>query len=267
MGKVSTEAKRRYFDIVKDYKQYIEQAQTREKNVLQVIDRDETGADYKRLSLAEERLNLASQYLLLNRISLSLLGVKNEAFLNDARKCCYQSIIYLEEVVTGLVDAPFSDYAENHDRIEGFDDSERYRLIRKLGFTIDSVEAAFGEKSKWRWSFVELEARFATVTKNLLNLKTLVAGLDPRVEGFEDRMGHLQLAKDLLRKSADRYREKYELSTSRMDDFKLAIGYLNALRRIHALLGEAEEAENTKKKAEVWKQKMETDDKRAAEKT
>ena len=263
MGKVSTEARRRYFDIVKDYKQAIEQSTAREKNILQVIERDDNGADYKRINLAEERLNLASLYLLLNRISLALLGVKNESFLNDARKSCYQSVIFLEEVVSGYVDVPFSDYGDAHERISGLDEAERYRLVRKLGFTIEAVEAAFGDNSKWRWSFVELEGRFAAVTKNLINMRTLKAGLDPRVDGFEERMGHLKLAKDLLRKSADRYREKYELSTTRIDDFKLAIGYLAALRRIHAMLGESGDAESVKKKAEVWRQKMESDEKRA----
>lgn len=247
---------------MKKYKAEIEQMLGREKNLVKLIEDQKEGAAYKRLNLAEERLNLASRYLLLNRISLALLGVKNEAFLNDSRKSCYQSVIFLEEVVTDFVDEPFSEYEEYLDEIEGFGVDKRCGLVRKLGFTIESVEESFGPNSKWKWSFVELEGRFATVAKNLLNLKTLVAGLDPRSEFYEERHEHLQLVKHLLQRAADRYRERYELSTLRLDDFKRAIEYLNALRRIQILIGESEQAETVKKRVDVWKQKMEADDRR-----
>ncbi len=267
MGKISAEAKKRYFDKIKEYKSTADQIVTREQAVLKSVSGDGQQASFKRLTLADERANVASYFLLMNRLSLALLGVKNEAFLNDARKSCYQSIIYLEEVVTNYIDAPFSDYSEHLEKIEDIDDEARYELIRKIGFTIQSVEDGFGDNSKWRWSFVELEGRFATVTKNLLNLKTLVAGLDPRVDGYESRLGHLELTKRLLQQSADRYREKYELSTVRIDDFKIAISYLAALRRLHILLGETQQGEVVKKKIDVWKQKMETDERRSEEKS
>jgi len=263
MGKISAEAKNRYFDKVKEYKQTIDQLLQREQNVLKMIKNDDAGSAYKRVSLADERLNLASWYLLLNRMSVALLGVKNEAFLNDARKSCYQSIIYLEEVVTNYIDVPFADYEENLAKLEGYEDQKRYGMLRKMGFTIQSVEDDFGENSKWRWSFVELEARFAAIAKNFINLKTVIAGLDPRIEGYQARVGHLSLAKELLQKAADRYREKYELSTLRLDDFKLAIAYLSALRRLHALLGESNHAEVVKKKIDVWRTKMDADEKKA----
>jgi hypothetical protein len=262
MAKISAQAKQQYSDRIKEYKQEIEKGLGREKNLLQVLESDETGAAYKRISLAQERMALAAHYLVLNRLSLSLLGVKNEGFLNDGRKSCYQSVIYLEDVVSNLTDVPYSDYEEKVAEIGDFDVEKRYDLVRKLGFTIQSIEDEFGERSKWRWSFVELEGRFATVAKNLLNLKTLVKGLDPRAEGYESRLGHLSTVKHLLQKSAERYREKYEVSTSRMDDFKQAIAYLGALRRLHAILGEAEQAENVKRKIDVWRSKMEDDDKR-----
>jgi len=263
MGKISAEAKSRYFEKVKEYKQTIDQFALREKNLLLTLKSDESGGAYKKLTLADERLNLASWFLVLNRMSVALLGVRNDAYLNDARKSCYQSIIFLEDVVTNLIDVPFSDYEMQLQSIEGFEDQKRFQLMRKLGFTIQTVESDFGENSKWRWSFVELEGRFAAISKNLINLKTIIAGLDPRVDGYKERVGHLNLAKDLLQKAADRYREKYELSTLRMDDFKLAIAYLSALRRLHMLLGEANQAEVVKRKIDVWRTKMDADDKKA----
>lgn len=264
MGKISAEAKAQYSERVKAYKHDTEAILQREKNILQVVEKGDPGAAYKRITLADERMNLASYYLLLNRISVALLGIKNESFLNDARKSCYQSIIYLEDVVSSLIDVPFSEYEERLAAIDGFDAAQRFTLVRKLGFTIDAVREAFGDNTKWKWSFVELEGRLSTVAKNLIDLKSLVAGLDPRADFYEDRRGHLALTKELLQHAADRYREKYELSTLRMDDFKQAIAYLGALRRIHMILSEAAEAEVIKKKMDVWRTKMEDDEKRSS---
>jgi len=259
VAKLSSEAKKRYFDKLKEYKNVIDQIIQREKTLLQVADTDENGGSFKKLILADETLNLVSYFLMMNGISVSLLGIKNEGFLNDARKALYKALIYLEEVISPLIDAPFSDYEDKLKALEGYDDEKRYNLLKKLGFTIDSINESYGDNSKWKWSFVEIEGRFAAIAKNLLNLKTLVAGLDPRVKGYEARFRHLVLVKKLLQQSADRYRQKYELSTLRIDDFKLAISYLSALRRIHQLLGETNDAEVVKKKMEIWKAKMEAD--------
>ena len=262
MGKINTEAKKKYFEKVKEYKRSVEKIVQREKNLLEIMRKDESGADYKRLALAEENLNLVSHFVMLNALSVALLGVKNEAFLNDARKCCYKSIIYLEEVVSPLIDSPYSEYEERLLKIDGFEDEKRYDLMRKLGFSIQSVVEGFGENSKWKWAFVELEGRFAAVAKNLLNLKLLVAGLDPRSDGYEERLNYLKFTRQLLQQSADRYREKYELSTLRTDDIKKAISFLLALRRLHMVLGEIGEAEIIKKKVEIWTSKMEADEKK-----
>ena len=261
MGKISAEGKKYYFEKLKQYKENIEQIRLREKNLLQIIQRDESGAEYKRITLADESLNLVSYFILMNNLSLTLLGIKNEAYLNDARKACYKGLIYLEEIVSNYIDVPFSDYEERLEKIAGYGQRERWNLIKKLGYSIQSVKDGFGENSKWKWSFVELEGRLATVAKNFLDLKTLIKGLDPRADAYEERYEHLALVKQLLQQSADRYREKYELSTLRLDDFKLAINYLGALRRLHALLGEVEESEVVKKKIDIWKAKMDADQK------
>lgn len=222
--------------------------------------------EYKLITLADENINLVSYYLLMNSLSLNLLGVKNEAYLNDARKGCYKAIINLEKVVSGFVDVPFSEYEEKLEALSNLDEDARFFLLRKLGYSIQAVVDGFGENSKWKWSFVEIEARYATVCKNMINLKTYVSGMDTRVPGYQTRLDHMKLAMEMLQKAADGYRQKYELSTSRLDDFKIAISYLSAMRRIHSLLGENEAAESMKKKIEIWRTKMETDLKKAEQK-
>lgn len=263
MKKTSEEARRRYTEYIQEYKAFIEAALERERAAKASFAADGEGASLHKVALAGDNLDVVAHYLLMNSLSVSLLGIRNEAFLNEARKSCYKAVIWLEEVVTPLVDAPFSEYEESLAAIEAFSDESRCALVRKLGFAIDAIEEGFGENSKWKWSFVELEGRFAAVTRNLLNLKTLFAGMDPRVEGYAARLAHLGLARELLQQSADRYRQKYEISNLRVDDIKAAINFLAALRRLHVGLGETEQAEIVKKKVEIWKAKMEDDLKKA----
>jgi hypothetical protein len=263
MKKPSDEARRRYAEYIQGYKNAIESIVVREKTMKEIIARGEAGANYKRLTLADDNLNIVSNYLIMSSLSLSFLGVKNEAYLGEARKCLYKAIVYVEEIVSALVDAPFSEYEEGLETIAGFSDDNRLTFVRKLGFAIDSLEDGYGENSKWKWSFVELEGRYAAVCKNLINLKTFVSTMDPRSEGYSARMSHLSLARDLLQQAADRYREKYELSTLRIDDIKAGINYLSAARRLHIAVGEAEQADTVKKKADAWRAKMENDIKKA----
>jgi hypothetical protein len=279
MEKISSEAKKKYAERIREYKERIDAINAGNKEREAGIEKtSKSNGQYRgdqftdqealkelnsaRFELANQYLNIVSYYNLMNALSLSLLGIKNESFLNDARKSCYRSIIYMEEIVSPYIDVAFSDYQQGVESLEGFSDSEKYRFLCKLGFAIDSVVEGFGSGSKWKWSFVELQGRYAAVAKNMLNLKTFIVQLDPRIEGYSERLAHVQLVKKLLQQSADRYREKYELSTMRLDDIKKAILFLAAMKRLYTLLGEIEESEVVKKKMEIWKTKMEDDQKK-----
>jgi len=259
MAKVSEKARRQYTDKSREYRRLIGRILEEEKKAVAAFGKEDLEHNMARLELAEDNLTLVSYYVLLNSLSLSLLGVKNEAFLNDARKCLYKAIIYLEQAVSTYLDVPFSEYEDRLDSIGAFDDEARFKLLAKLGFAMQAVEDGFGQNSKWKWSFVEINGRFAAVAKNMIHFKTLFAKLDPRVDGYEARVAHINLVKDYLQRAADGYREKYELSTMRSDDMQTGINYLAALRRVHIMLGESEDADVAKRKIGIWRSKMETD--------
>ena len=265
MAKISNEDRHQYYEKIKPYKASIHSLLKREEAVLQIIKKDPRGAAFKRLTLAEEMIALSSNYIIVSGVSLSMLKLRSEEALNDGRKSLYKAVIYLEEVVSPLVDAPFSEYEERLAEIAPVDAQKRYSLIRKMGLAIQLLETAYGDNTKWRWAFVELEGRYAAVAKNILDLKAAVGNTDPRSPDYEPTVYHLRMIKKLLSQAADRYREKYELSTNRIDDFKMGIHFLNALKRIHILLGDRSDAETIKKKAEIWSSKLEVDMKRQEE--
>ena len=240
------------------YQEEINRILGKEKAVAAGALKDADGGTYKKIVLADELIYLVTLYLAKYHLAASFSAGKAEDLLNEARKALYKVIICLEDIVTNLVDAPFSDYEENVEKIKQVPQKHRYYLIRKLGLALDLVMRAYGTNSKWKWSFVELQGRFAVVAKNILDLKdTASSGLNPRSPEYETTMFHVRLVKRLLQQAADKYREKYEMATSSPDDFRLAIQYLSALYRIHTILNERTPAEDVKKKIDIWSDKME----------
>ena len=124
------------------------------------------------------------------------------------------------------------------------------------------LKDAFGDNSKWKWSFVELEGRFATVSKNFIDMKAAYKDyFDPSCADYETTVLYIRMIQKQLNDSATAYRDKYELSTRRIDDMRNGIKYLLALRKLNIAIGNSDQAEEVKKKAVVWKDKMDADHK------
>lgn len=259
MAKISDTERIKFNKIITPYREITATLLRKEKDARAMLERKVPNSAFKRLDLADMMLNLSSNYLVISGISQSMQNLRNEEALNEARKSLYKSVIYLEEVVSGNIDAPFSDYEEQLTVIESFIPAKRFYLIRKLGLSIDLLENAYGDNTKWKWTFVELEGRFAAVTKNMLDLRDIRANTDPRSPHYEPTILHLRLARKLLMQAADRYREKYELSTNRIDDFKKGILFLSALVRLNMLTDAQLDAATVRKKLEIWNNKLNAD--------
>ena len=263
MSKISEETRLHFNEAIQPYKGKITATLAKEKTMLNGMHKGDIDYENKKLLLCEDMIYAASLYVAQNSLSLKLLEVKNNDALNDARKMLYKAIIYLEEIVTSIIDCPYSELSENHERISNVDINKRYLIIRKLGLEIQILKDAFGDNSKWKWSFVELEGRFATVAKNLIDMKAAGADyFDPRAQDYETTILYVRMIQKLLDKAANAYRDRYELSTRRIDDMRNAIKYLLALRKLYIVLGRSNESEEVKKKAVVWKDKMDSDQKK-----
>lgn len=263
MAKVMTENRELCEIKCEPYKTMIKEALEREKNVLATIEQDAAQTPYKKLELCDEMIGIATYYIQINGITVELVNTKDNEALNNARKMLYKAIIYLEEVVSNFVDATTSDLEERLATIENASVEKRFYLIRKLGLCIDILIEAFGENSKWKESFVELQGRFATVAKNLLDLKKATKDyFDPNSPDYDNSVMYIRLIRRLYDQSATAYRDRYELATHRIDDMRMAIQFLSGGRRVAIALGESEDAEEIKKKAGVWKQKVENDQKK-----
>lgn len=262
MAKISEQTRLQFKEAVRPYEEKITATLEKEKTILNTIHPGDLGSEYKKLALCEDVIYVSTLYMAQNSLSLKLMEVKNNEALNDARKMLYKAVIYLEDVVTGQIDIPYGDLSPYHEKIGNTPLVQRYTLIRKLGLAINMLKDAFGDNSKWKWSFVELDGRFAAVAKNLIDTKAAVKDyFDPRAREYETTVEYMRLIMKLLDQSASSYRDKYELSSRRIDDMRNGIKYLLALHRLYIVLGKSQDAEDIKKKAMVWRDKMDADQK------
>jgi hypothetical protein len=262
MAKISNIERLRYVERIGSFRQAISDLLKKEKETLPLIRGDNKDSAMLSVALAEDMLHLASNYIIMSGVSSAVLGIRNEEALNDARKSLYKCVIYLERVLSNYIDVPFSDYEDKLAEIASMGAADRYLLVRKLGLAIQLLEDAYGDNSKWKWSFVELEGRFAAVAKNILDLKKVTANTDPRSPDYEPTVYLVRLVKKLLSQAADRYRERYELSTRSGEDLRMGIRFLSALRRMQSLVGNRQEVELTKKRIDVWETKLFSDSKK-----
>ena len=265
MAKINDETREEFNTKQDEFKREIDASFKKEKDILSIIKKDTNGIAYKKLILAEEMIYVATLYITINNLSVKILETKNNDALNESRKALYKAIIYLEEIVTNTVDCPYSELDDKLASIANTPIEKRYYLIRKLGLAIRMLMDAFGENTKWKWSFVELQGRFTVVAKNMIDMKQAAKDyFDPRATDYDNTVLYVRLIRKLLDQSSMGYRDKYELSTHRIDDIRIAINYLLALRRVAIVLGDKDAAEEIKKKAIVWKDKMDADQKSGA---
>ena len=267
MAKITAESREAFTQKSAKYKELIKGVFAKEKEINAELQKDKTDEAAKTLQLAEQMLYAVTLYMAINNLSVEMLGVKNEENLNEGRKTIYKAIIYLEKLVTDIIDTTADDLKDRWAKLEGIPIDRRYYLSRKLGLAIELIMDAYGDNTKWKWSFVELQGRFITVAKNMLDMTEASKDyFDGRAENHDVSVYYMRMLKTRLLKSAEGYRDRYELSTRRADDMRGGIQYLLAYRRLLIILGDANEAEEVKKKAQVWKDKMEADIKKEKQK-
>lgn len=262
MAKISETTREQLAKAIQPYQKQIDDLLAKEKTLVDLMKSDHAGEAYKKLQLAEDMVFVSSLYMAENSLSLKILEVKNNDALNESRKTLYRAIIYLEDIVTNFIDVPYSELSSKWENIANTPVAKRYLLIRKLGLAIRLLKDAFGENSKWKWSFVELEGRFAAVAKNLIDMKKGAKDyFEPSSADYETTVLYVRKLQKLLDASANGYRDKYELSTRRIDDMRNAIKFLLARHKLCLAIGDKTNAEDIKKKAVIWKDKMDADQK------
>jgi hypothetical protein len=199
--------------------------------------------------LSNNMLDIASNYLVINGVSLNVGGRRDDIALVEAKKAVFKSIFFLEKIVSGKLDAPFSEYEEKLSRLEDISAQGKYDRVRKLGLAIALAKNAYQGDKTQQWAFVDVEGRFSVIAKNLFDIKGAFA---PGSPSYEPLKNHQQLILKLLKEQAQHYQERFSTVSKRAEDMRLALKYLDALRHFYEIRNLAYNAEELKRKHDLW---------------
>lgn len=262
---VTKAAKTAFNAEIKDYKAEIEKINGLLKEVSANKKKFSRIAPYYILENVALQLDIVDNCIKINNLSLEIMQIKNDKYLNDARKELYKVLQEMEELVGNDIDRTLKENDRYLSSINRVNPNQMLNFIDRIHSAYFKIKESFGGGSKWQWSFVELQARVAVITKNMTSFSDVAKYRDPRSEFYHDRKDLMQLSKDSLSEAARQYRTKYEMAGKAREDLKKSIELLSALRKIHVLFGEDEEATKLKNTIDAAKQALEAGDKTKAE--
>jgi len=258
---ISKAEKAVYNDEIKDLKVETDTI-SKEVNELMLKKRKTPNIEsYYNLEIVSKLLKLLDIYVKMSDLSLEILSIKNEKFLNEGRKEFYKVLQMMEDIVGSDIERSLRDNDEGLAKIDKFNPKDILDIVKRINFSLETLKNRFGEGSKWKWSFVELQARVAVIAKNITNFSDVAKLRDPRTEFFRERLDLMDICKEWLTEAAKQYRTKYEMAGKARDDLKKSIALLVALRKIYVLFGEDEEATKLKNTIDAAKQILASEDK------
>ncbi len=250
-----------YNDEIKDYKREVDHFKKSINEAVSKKKKHPNIAGYYNLEIVSRFMDTIDNYLKMNDLSVEMLGIKNSTFLENARKEFYKVLQYMEEVVGKDIDRSLRQNDSYLATINRVNPAQHLAFIKRIHNIFESLRNKFGQDTKWKWTFVELQARVSIITKNITSFSDVARYRDPRTKFFSERRELMQLCKESLTEAARQFRTKYEMAGRSRDDLKTSIEYLAVLRKIHVLFGEDVEATKLKNIIDAAKMALEAEDK------
>lgn len=197
----------------------------------------------------------------MNNLSEQMMGIKNNNNIDTAKRLLNKIFLEMEKVVTLDVDVSLTHNKELIDKIKPFNPRLRLNFYKHLESAIKRLIRAYGDNTKWKWSFPELWAKLAIIGKNLMDFREIQAKRDPREEFFYDRQEMLNIIKEALFSASNQYRDKFEISTKSSNDLVYAMKLLEDLRKISTMTGDQELGKKCKSGIDSYKTRIKAEEK------
>jgi hypothetical protein len=222
---------------------------------------------YYTIEIVLELLKVILLDINMSDASVELLSIKNEGALKNARKEFHGVLQRMEDLLGSQIDRTLKENEEFLANISRISPLQVLKLVQRIHYVFSTLVEKIGESSKWKWSFVDLQARVAVITKNIINFSDIQKYRDPRTEYYRERQELLTLCKVSLRDVAQQYRTKYEQSTRVPGDLIKSIEFLSVLRKIHILFAESDDAAKLKNTIDAMRARLEAEEKEKDKKT
>lgn len=200
-------------------------------------------------------------YIEMNNISEKMIGLKNNANLDTAKRLLNSLFLEMEKVVTLNLDTTLTHNKEMLDLIKPMNPKMKLNFYKHVEKIIRRLIAGYGDNTKWKWSFPELWGKLAIIGKNIIDYREIQGKRDPREEFFYDRQELLNIVKEALFNASNMYRDKFEISTKSPNDLVFATKLLQDLRKISTMTGDQELSKKCKAGIDSYKARIKTEDK------
>jgi len=266
---VTKEKKAEFNEKLVDFKAYLEELK-KEANVYKLQGKKSKHLEpYFNLALAINSIRFINTTVVINELSISILEINNNNYLELGRKEVYNCLSYIERTVSDNVDGTLSENKEQLAKIERINPIQRLNMIKGLRESVKRIIAAFGSNSKWKWSWPEIHFRLAGASKNLFDFIAYEKEQDLDNPYYYVRKEHFNLIIELANTAAQEFRSKFDMSTQDSTDLKRSVDMLEMNRKIFQITGETEDLQKTKTLIESFQQKindLESDDKKKKKK-
>ncbi|MBX7058269.1 MAG: hypothetical protein K1X75_09410 [Leptospirales bacterium] len=238
---VSKDQKNLFNEKVRGYRNFSEDVK-KEAATLKAVARKNPRLDsYVQVRTAILSLQRSNTLVLMSRLSQEIQSIKNDSYLNEARKEIGARLGELCKLVGEDLD---SGLTENSEKLEGISElsyPQRVRLVRGFRQAIENVRQAMGETSKWRWYFPDLQLKLVTLARNLMDYKKYERTRDPNDPDFEPLRDLMDFILEASQNAAQEYRSKYELSTKEVSDLAVIRKIFEMQKRIYTFTGQRDE--------------------------
>lgn len=249
-----------YIENLKEFKAYIEDLKKEvslykaqmKKNANKALD------PYYQIALVLNSIKFINTCIAMNEVSLLTRNLKAEEHLNYARKEIYSVLSAMEKVVGNDYENGLDENREQLDKITEINPVQRLNFLKGFRKAIATLIEAYGQGSKWRWSWPEIYFKLAVLSKNFFDFRAFEREGDLDNPYFYIRKEHFNLIIELANYTAQEYRTKFDLSTNDSADLKKSVSMLEMNRKIFQITGNTDDLDKTKTLIESLTDKIET---------
>lgn len=255
---VSKEQKQLYNDTIKPYKSEAEDLKKEISTMKAVGHKKQKLEPYFLLKGALLGIQRANVLVLMSRLSQEIQSIKNDSFLNDARKELNNHLTDLARLVGEQLDGSLTENQDILPKIAESTPTQRLKLLMGFRDSINNVKDIMGQSSKWRWSFPDTHLRLLTVARNMLDFKDFERTKDSNHENFRSYQEYMQFMMEESQVAAQEYRQKYELSTNEVGDLQKTEKIFSFQKQVYGFTGQRDELDRATNALENVKEMIES---------
>ncbi len=239
------------------YKDKINELEKEKKMLHSLIKKNPDLEYYIKVKMAIFGIQIVSININLAILSQVIQNIRGDNYINDARKEIYT--IIMDFLGKSNIDfySTFTDNAEFLEKIPEMDPTKRYHFVKAL-YNITNKVYELEYQGKYRWSFPEIYQKLSLLTFMFLDFKLLEKTKNPDMQFYDSLHNHLNLLIEILQKSAQEYRSKYELAGKDLDSLYNLQKILELTKRIYNFMGDKNEENRISLAIESTKEKIES---------